>query len=132
MIGAGHFRHRSFCSCTREDSKFMRQPHALSAIIALCVSSFCISPVASAQQIDIVNNQPFPIHMPLTVRGVKPAAGATAMQQVGEDAVVIVEAQPSSTSRVQTQIPNNVRMRNRVSLAAKENAVAVTFDGKDL
>jgi hypothetical protein len=99
-------------------------------VLALSIASL-ITP-ATAQQIDVVNNQPFPIHMPLVVRGVRLADGATAAQQVGDDAVVIVNAEPSTTSRVQTQIPENVRLRNRVELKPAENAIGVTFDGKDL
>src|SRR5215203_3081417 len=87
---------------------------------------------AGAQQIDVVNNQPFPIRTPLVVRGVKLADGATAAQQLGDDAVVIVDAAASSTSRVAMEIPANVRMRNRVELKPSDGAIGVSFDGKNL
>ena len=99
--------------------------------LALSLTS-AIAPAADAQQIDVVNNQPFEINMPVQVRGVKLADGATSAQQVGEDAVVVVAAPAGATTRVPLEVPANVRMRNRVELKPAENAVGIAFDGKDV
>jgi hypothetical protein len=119
----------------------MISPRIALALVALSLLDGCSaaatgaeSPAAAvaAGRVDVVNNQPFPIRMPLVVRGVKVPEGATAAQQVGDDAVVIVDAQASSTSRVAMQVPPNVRMRNRVELKAAENGISIAFDGEDL
>ena len=119
--------------------------HALCAVglglAAVCLSTSCggqstlldrTAIQADAQQIDVVNNQPFEINMPVQVRGVKLAEGATAAQQVGNDAVVIVAAPANATTRVPLEIPANARLRNRVELKPAGNAIAVAFQGNDL
>ncbi|HEV2293457.1 MAG TPA: hypothetical protein VGR35_06345 [Tepidisphaeraceae bacterium] len=107
-----------------------RKPLAAVGLCVAWITALVVVP-AWAQQIDIVNNQPFDIHMPVQVRGVKLTDSATAAQQVGDDAVIVMSAPAGAKVQAPLEIPPNVRMRSRVELKPDANAVRIAFDGKD-
>lgn len=108
-------------------------PRRFLLICGVFVIALFLSAVpAVAQKVEVVNNQPFPIHTPLVVRNVTLPDGATAAQQVGDDAVIVVSAPAGATVQAPLEIPANVRMRSRVELKPDANAIGIAFDGKDL
>src|SRR5687768_2342771 len=89
----------SLCTKHGRDARVTLAPFA-----AGCIAVFVLTFGAAAQSVvELVNNQPFDIRMPLKVRGLKldVPAGVTITQQVGDDAVVMVEV-PASGSRTLT------------------------------
>src|SRR5687767_13449192 len=87
---------------------------------AVCIAVFALSAGATAQTIELVNNQPFDIRMPLRVRGLKLSGGSALAQQTGTDAIVMVNV-PASQTRTLTLGP--------VAQQASLVAVGVKPDG---
>jgi hypothetical protein len=97
----------------------------LAAVVLLA----CVG-LANAQALEVVNNQPFPIDMPWLVRGIKAPAGAP-VQQVGDDAVVMLSLPASGTARPleQTLAPGS---GIGPTIAPTENGVALKFGKAEL
>jgi hypothetical protein len=97
------------------------------------------STLGFAQTLEIVNNQPFDIRQPYTLRGVKLLAGAAPAalaQPDGDDTVAMIEVQASQTKKIELSGQNSDAAaqpnENAVSLKADGDGIAISAGQKDM
>jgi hypothetical protein len=101
--------------------------HVIRAIV-LCTVAFPAF-VAAAQALEVTNNQSFDIRQPVLVRGMKADASGAA-QQVGDDAVVIVEVPASGSARPLEHKP--AAASKTPTAMPGEDGIAIRYGEKDL
>jgi hypothetical protein len=95
-----------------------------------CLISALVASLGSAQTIELVNNQPFDIRMPLTVRGVKldVAGGTTVAQQAGDDAVVMVDLAASQSRKLDVNLGAGIQSQSPVTIKPDSDGVALAVN----
>jgi hypothetical protein len=101
--------------------------HVIRAIV-LCTVAFPAF-VAAAQALEVTNNQSFDIRQPVRVRGMKADASGAA-QQVGDDAMVIVEVPASGSARPLEHKP--APASKTPTATPGEDGIAIRYGEKDL
>jgi hypothetical protein len=110
-------------------------------LFALIDSSFIQSVNASSNQqrsVTIANNQPFPIRMPVRIKGLGLPDGSWATSQnqpvqiVGGDAVFIADLKPSTQQQITFKPAGSVKSSSSLSLNESSDGIALSYAGKDL
>jgi len=90
------------------------------------------------QTVSIVNNQPFPVRMPIRLRGanlsgdMRQTANSQAIQTDGEDAIFIADLPASSGKDFQFQNGSPKTTTKLLVLSPTENGVSLNFGGAEL
>src|SRR4051812_13769322 len=99
-----------------------------------CLCSALVASFASAQTVELVNNQPFDIRMPVEIRGLKldVAGGTPAAQQAGDDAIVMVDLPPSQSRKLDVNLGAGIQSQHPASVKAEADGVAILVNNKDM
>jgi hypothetical protein len=120
---------------------FWRAAILVIVLFALINSSFIKSVNAGSnpqRSVTIANNQPFPIRMPVRIKGLNlpGSSWATSQNQPvqidGEDAVFIADLKPSAQQQITFKPARSVKSSSSLSLNESNGGIALTFAGKDL
>ncbi len=108
-------------------------------LLVCCLASGGVDrPVVNAPiTVEVGNNQPFRVRMPLRVRDMKLGAGAWTtdagqpVQQDGSDAVLIADVNASSSARMRLEQKQSKTPAARLTLRPEANGVGLLYDGND-
>lgn len=92
----------------------------------------------SPQTVNVVNNQPFPVRMPIRLRGAnlsgsaRQTANGQAIQADGEDAIFIADLSASASVNYRLQNASSTAATKLFVLSPTENGVSLNFAGAEL
>ncbi len=129
--------------CVMTDKGGFRQ-RRVGAWMMICCLMSALATISSGQSsrtpgiVELINNQPFPVRMPLRVRGYNLGQGAWAIadrqpvQQTGSDVVFVADVNASSSRRFAFQQDRRARPSALLRLRSEGDSVALHYGDSEL